>query len=409
MKTLKFSGPYLFDSLINRNEYSNDIQGCIKRTFLNNNLNVINHKYFYYSFSSTINYLKAIRFDDYTPEYNDEFKTEVHCFLEWCRSGIDNNFEFGKPIAYFSLGCGDGEKDKEIIDGLQSKFQSKIDYFPIDFSYFLLNMTVGKIQKLNDMGGIFPYNIDFNCMGSLMNGVNPSDKTTIFSLLGNTIGNYKEELLLSQISAIMKSGDYLLIGHRIISDETVTSVSNEGNSAFLLQPLKYFIKGNLNKKKISTEFVNNKSLSNIENSKSAIVYYIQNQNDIIRLTYSTRYEKNSFVIYLNGDNKFNLKFIDQFYNEDTNPSYSLVLYEKAEDIQSLFKSILQKLEKWLTINLSSDEKVRLKNIQNNMNKNPITEVTFLTNINDCQNPFQFIKLFSYNHNYKSYLKELLIK
>jgi len=406
MDIIRTIGPYLFESLIHPAHYSEDIRGCIKRTFLNKNLNVINHKYFYYSLSSTISYLNAIHLKSYKNKYTAEFEAEVNKFLEWCNNSKNINFKNKEPIAYFSLGCGDGEKDIKIIQGLQSKFQCEIDYFPIDFSYFLLNMAVGKIKKIDGIGEIHPFNIDFDYMDDLMTEVKPMNKTAFFSLLGNIIGNYNEDSLLKKISSIMKPGDYLLIGHRIISDETAQTVSNEGDPGFLLQPLKYFNIDTLNENNIKTDFHYDNTLSAINDSKSSIVKYQYSQNDICRLTYSTRYTRNSFKTHITY--KFNLQFIDQFYNND-DTIYSSILFEKTEDLQSLRKSCLNKLAEYLNSSTKSTDKIPIKHIHSNMQKNPIDDATFLEKICNCNNCLEIISLFKSKDTYKAYLNEIKLK
>ena len=233
--------PYLFDSLERRENYRKDIPGSIERAFSNRALGGINHKFFYYSFCSTINYLKGIYHDSFLTKYEAETETEILKFFKWCDD--TSFFQKEKVYDYFSIGSGDGDKDKRILEGIRSRVLTQINYIPIDFSYFLLKMTVGKIMNFQNNVNIFPLNIDFhNLKDSHIQSVRSTqflNHTAIFSLFGNTIGNYDEKKLITAISSSMRTGDYLLIGHRI-EEENEKEKENPGDTAFLLEPLKYY-------------------------------------------------------------------------------------------------------------------------------------------------------------------------
>jgi hypothetical protein len=339
--------PYLFDSLTNPHEYMVDVHGCIKRTFLNENLNVINHKYFYYSLGSTINYLKAIYLPSFKEKYLAEQEAEVTIFLKWCDE--TNFFKDGISYDYFSLGCGDGEKDKKILENIESKAKTEINYFPIDFSYFLLKMAIGKIKNLRKNIHIFPFNIDFNNIEPnyvhAIKNLHSSQRTAVFALLGNTIGNYDEKQLLMEISSIMRPKDYLLIGHRIITNENVNDIKNEGDTDFLLQPLHYFgisQKYDLDGENLKLEVIDNSDVSKIHGSKSVIFKFDDVKNQY-RLTFSTRYKKDALKTYLESNiNEFNLEYIEHFYNSKRPTIYALILLRKIKNKTQLIKEIIEK-------------------------------------------------------------------
>lgn len=119
---------------------------------------------------------------------------------------------------YVSLGVGIGDKDNEILKGLYSSNNS-IRYFPVDMSSTMLRLGVQNATKDIPLKGshVLPIQIDFSIesnvleLRKLLDRID-NDDPILFSLLGNTLANFPDDIeLLQTISKLMRTGDKLLL------------------------------------------------------------------------------------------------------------------------------------------------------------------------------------------------------
>lgn len=120
---------------------------------------------------------------------------------------------------YVSLGVGTGQKDCHILTSLLVK-QPNLVYFPVDMSEAMLRMAsqeVSGIEKLKDIH-IIPIQIDFSDQTRVKDLRNLIDKfvpnhPVLFSLLGNTLANFQDDVRLLNILSrlLMRDKDLLLI------------------------------------------------------------------------------------------------------------------------------------------------------------------------------------------------------
>ncbi|MHC4346743.1 MAG: L-histidine N(alpha)-methyltransferase [Planctomycetota bacterium] len=119
-----------------------------------------------------------------------------------------------------SLGAGNGEKDRILLHYLTRVVKEPCFYYPIDVSHTLLLAaceevastsfeTVLRIKSIHD---------DFERLHELMPIYQYRTGKNIFALLGNTLGNYNEEILISNMLRGMESGDYLLLEVQLKSE-----------------------------------------------------------------------------------------------------------------------------------------------------------------------------------------------
>ncbi len=121
---------------------------------------------------------------------------------------------------YVSLGVGAGKKDESILNTL---FHSNPDliYFPIDMSSEMLSLGVQQVIQGTKLKGnrVFPIQIDFSTKRNI-NKLRElfdrfwllNDHPIIFSLLGNTLANFKEDTeLLRTISQLMRPNDRFIL------------------------------------------------------------------------------------------------------------------------------------------------------------------------------------------------------
>lgn len=129
------------------------------------------------------------------------------------------NEEFTKQkYHYVSLGVGIGDKDNEILKRLYSSNNS-IRYFPVDMSSTMLRLGVRNATKDILLKGshVLPIQIDFSVETNIIELRKLLDRVDngnpiLFSLLGNTLANFPDDIeLLQTISKLMQTGDKLLL------------------------------------------------------------------------------------------------------------------------------------------------------------------------------------------------------
>jgi uncharacterized SAM-dependent methyltransferase len=117
---------------------------------------------------------------------------------------------------HVSLGIGTGEKDKSILQLLR-QFGSQVFYVPIDMSLEMLSIGLGNIGNLVAPGQLRPVQIDFSSrrnVESLRNLLHDilGNAPILFSLLGNTIANFDEDVeLLSTLATLVRPQDRFLL------------------------------------------------------------------------------------------------------------------------------------------------------------------------------------------------------
>ena len=119
---------------------------------------------------------------------------------------------------YVSLGVGTGDKDNKILKRLYT-INNNIRYFPVDMSSTMLRLGVHNATKDIPLKGshVLPIQIDFSIerniteLRNLLNRID-NDDSILFSLLGNTLANFPDDIkLLETISKLMRTGDKLLL------------------------------------------------------------------------------------------------------------------------------------------------------------------------------------------------------
>lgn len=163
-----------------------------------------------------------------------------------------------------SLGTGSGEDDIKILN-IISQFaepsnKKDIRYTAVDLSMNLLVQGVDRIdsfvQKHSRLRSLICQitgicvDIEKLSVVSEVKAINRSGRTTLFHLLGLTIGNNQETLFIKSIYNAMRGNDYLLLGVDFSADDekilqSTESFYRDGNigediNRFLCSPL-YFL------------------------------------------------------------------------------------------------------------------------------------------------------------------------
>lgn len=211
----------------------------------NNNSFFMKNKYLYYLSDGAIAYLEAI--GSMRKDLNNSDKIEIDEVVRIVKEKIKDYKEYD----FVSLGCGDGEKDFKIISKLNDGYNPT--YIPIDVSPQLLQLTINYFTDKNinkntfyDPSKIYAINCDFfdfsdTLKADLLEIGNRKPK--IYTCLGGTIGNYREEALLNKFSQIMDKDDYLVISFDLYNSDFkfenyIKKYLTHANIEFLINPLK---------------------------------------------------------------------------------------------------------------------------------------------------------------------------
>ncbi len=125
---------------------------------------------------------------------------------------------------YVSLGAGGAEKDSIIIQELiNNAGGERLFYFPLDQSFSMLSYAIDYISPVtsaNNNLGLFAIYGDFTNLSRYGSMIYNSHNPKIYSLLGNTLGNVDEGLVLTQIRDTMRNSDRLIVGVSLTGGRT---------------------------------------------------------------------------------------------------------------------------------------------------------------------------------------------
>ncbi len=226
----------------------------------------------------------------------------------------------GKPFDFVSLGAGTGLKDKLFLEELLIK-DKPIWYYPIDISMTLLEHCLKVITKSFDNKDIKVKGIrsDFRSLEKLKYVYKYSNELNIFSILGNTLGNYPDGTLLNMITRTMHKNDLLIIEVNALNDELKEKQEGDlvdsgkfGNSLY-----ENFILGPLESKGFKLKngklmFSVSKKVEIPNSVKVVAEYAINNANKKkrhkINITYSIHYDIQSLIKYIENQCKLTFLF-----------------------------------------------------------------------------------------------------
>jgi uncharacterized SAM-dependent methyltransferase len=144
-------------------------------------------------------------------------KKSIHSFGSRWRS-VREGFR-GEPYHYVSLGPGDGQKDKIILQDL-SRGNAQLCYVAVDMSTEMLRLGVPSlIRELRlSRSRVLPVQLDFSSWSSVAElrhvlDVLFADDAILFSFLGNTMTNYEKdtELLKTLAVQLLRPQDRLIL------------------------------------------------------------------------------------------------------------------------------------------------------------------------------------------------------
>lgn len=266
----------------------------------------LKNKYLYNFGDGTISYLKAVKSmeESLIESDNEEINLAIHC--------ITLMDKFDGLRYYVSLGCGNGEKDSSII----KKSNLFSHYYPIDINSNLIKIAYNEVLKNNFNISIGGYIGDFtNLPIDLFNRNINVQK--VFLCLGNTIGNYQENMILESLYKIMGDSDYAIISFEKHRDEGANRYKSSENSDFLLNPFKSiddygFVRHRYLKRSLVT------GLSNIDPKVHSYLFTLGVPNGSslspLHVIWTNRYYLEQVKNYFTNNNKFDFKIVEGQFN-----------------------------------------------------------------------------------------------
>ena len=127
-----------------------------------------------------------------------------------------------EDIDFVSMGSGDGEKDRILLDALITSGFRALNYYPIDISDKLLVECIRNVFRDNyDHRGVHTKAVigDFCNLPVLRAVYEDRPSPNVFSILGNTLGNSDEPKILSALKQSMYPGDFAVIEINCALDE----------------------------------------------------------------------------------------------------------------------------------------------------------------------------------------------
>lgn len=331
---------------------NNNSEIDFKKTFF------LKNKYLYLYGEGAMYYLHAR-----SSMYEDKKKLdelEVDNLINFLNEIYKDKFE---EVSLISLGSANAAKEINAIYGYLKPISSKKTFqlIPIDVSAPLIQLAVLEFHeifnKTNHDVSIRPiigdiWNIADSDEEFLFKKIN-NNVPKIFTLLGSTIGNYREKELLIKILKMMDEKDYLILGFNLNphsnpkeSKKIVFNQYNKiGNIQFMLNPLNYipkyrgyassfdkYFKLDMESSIIQATVKQENEYKLLTDINGSTCYAPKltipigdNKTITISLAQSTKYDYDSFS-----------KFIDNVYLEESNHAGSINHYF---EIQSEFTKV----------------------------------------------------------------------
>jgi len=195
------------------NQLAQEFKECIRQ-------GEIRSKFAYFGTKVTERYIKLMHSGPYV--LNEKSANLLKESLDEVLEAVKGN----KPIRIISLGIGDGEKDALIIEKLFEKtkgaleHKGALEYYVFDISIDMIKIGLNTVKEKIGEGNYLErldrklYQMDFMHINRVLNE-SISDKQNIFLLLGNTLGNFPEDILLGKINEVLQPNDFLLIDNQL--------------------------------------------------------------------------------------------------------------------------------------------------------------------------------------------------
>lgn len=365
----------------------------------------LKNKYLYLTTRGVLNYLRLY---DYQKQNTNRKYYQFE--INKVRNHINCILQNKDPLHIISLGAANSDKEIDILNGLDSRNKTKITYYPVDISNYLIHLGIIDISSEKSLEKVEVNSIisDFWDLSSYLKD-DENKKANVFGkgkrlflLLGGTFGNYTEKEFLNQIIELMDVDDELIISLKLKGDKEI-DISEEYDDTsdidFLMEPLTYIpyfygyarYNRDLLKKgknaKLSANDDKKKYVSIVPDSECHSPYIeIKDAHDIdkkLRLAWTTRYDESKLVEWIEGfrsrdKNNGDFKLSKTDLKKEDN--YALLFLKK--EYHDYTKEILKLLnQNNLTTEYAQEkvksmtlqEKCQLYNEIKNMDKSSLTD------------------------------------
>lgn len=216
------------------------------------------------------------------------------------------------PFDLISLGPGSGAKDIAFLSSVMMP-RGVYWYYPIDISSHLLFHAMKSVTEQFDDTRLKVKGIraNFNSLEKLKFVYRYTSNKNVFTLLGNTLGNYNEQEIVTRIKNSMYPGDFFIVEINNIESydpNQGTKYKNKNYGKFILEPLKAL---GIVPKASNLKFEESKNnISSVNRAKRISANYYFDDAEIqatgleiqlINITYSTHYNKNEVVDFIQGN------------------------------------------------------------------------------------------------------------
>jgi len=176
--------------------------------------NQIDEKYFFWGSDETVAWLNlcsAARYKIYSQSVQ-LLESKMEEITSSLTKIYDGDFDL------ICLGIGDGRKEELFLSWLAEN-QNRISFYPVDFSSDMLLLTLSEFLRKEWSNQIRFTGIlgDFRDLPRIQD-IYKEPPRNLFTLLGNTLGNYPERVLLQTIVKIMDPGDFLIVDTELIPE-----------------------------------------------------------------------------------------------------------------------------------------------------------------------------------------------
>jgi L-histidine N-alpha-methyltransferase len=209
------SDPWRWTVVLSKDEASRhgELIRSLKRDDIDSRIRFIDSGFAYWGIGPTIQWRLTCQDPFYTV-----MKKGIDTFPNrWRRLAGSLERQRRPPCVYVSYGVGTGEKDHVVLETL-SRMHETPAYVPIDMSLdMLINGAQTATRGIIDPGRVIPLQIDFSqpaelqMLTEILENV-LGDRPVLFSLLGNTLANFEDDIsVLKLLTEVMRESDGLLL------------------------------------------------------------------------------------------------------------------------------------------------------------------------------------------------------
>lgn len=180
----------------------------------------------------------------------------------------------GPEFDFISLGPGDGQKDLELIRAWDQDEDLDVVYYPYDVSLRMIIETVRQIRSSGVPIKLRAVLAEFDNLQQMKAVFDAREAPNVISLLGNSLGNVRDELtFLKNLSSIMNINDLLLLEVRLHGGKAGLSELNKVRAReFYFSPLKHYLALPFDKKKLNDQPAED-PFSMIDGTQSTLICY----------------------------------------------------------------------------------------------------------------------------------------